>query len=297
MNEKVKISRCSFKRFGRTVAIIQARMGSSRLPGKVLKEIEGQPMLVRVIERATRSKLADAVVIATTTNAEDDAIAALCASRGYAFYRGEPLDVLDRYYRAALRYAAQTIIRLTADCPLIDPDLIDRTVSFFRGDEGVQPNYTPTKERPYYWDFTANRLPPPWKRTYPIGLDVEVCSFHALERAWKEAKLSHQREHVMPYLYESTLIADSRDMSGYYEAIDRENTSSAFRALVVHHHTDFGRLRWAVDTAQDLEMIRKLFRILDNSLEFSWLDILKYFQEDKALLKMNKEIKQKSVYE
>lgn len=130
----------------RIVAIIQARMGSSRLPGKVLLDIAGQPMLAWVVERTRQAKTVDEVVVATTTDPADDAVAALCQRRGYAYFRGSLYDVLDRYYQTAKTYCAEAIVRITADCPLIDPNLIDRTIQeFLRA--GV--------------DFAANRLPPP----------------------------------------------------------------------------------------------------------------------------------------
>ena len=171
----------------RTVAIIQARMNSSRLPGKVLQDIAGQPMLMRVLERARRAKTVDDVIVATTTDPSDDPIEAVCRERGYLIYRGSMFDVLDRYYGAARLAQADVIVRVTADCPVIDPAVIDQVVEAFHTQNA---------------DFACNRLPPPWKRTWPIGLDTEVCSFAGLERAWKEAVLPYEREHVMPFFYD-----------------------------------------------------------------------------------------------
>src|SRR5512133_3030988 len=144
---------------GRVVAIVQARMSSSRLPGKVLLDLAGQPMLARVVERARRSRRIDQVAVATTTDPSDDPVEAFCRERGYACVRGSMHDVLDRYYQAARQLQAGVIVRLTADCPLVDPGLIDETVQAFHREEV---------------DFACNRLPPPFTRTYPIGLDVEV---------------------------------------------------------------------------------------------------------------------------
>ncbi|OQY31708.1 MAG: hypothetical protein B6I38_05480 [Anaerolineaceae bacterium 4572_5.1] len=206
------------------VAIIQARMGSSRLPGKVLKDIGGRPMLEWVVKRASRSQTISRVVVATTTDPADQPVADFCAQAGYAYKRGNVYDVLDRYYVAACQFEADVIVRLTADCPLIDPDVIDKTVQAFF--EATPPA-----------NFAANRLPPPWGRTYPIGLDVEVCSFRALEEAWQKAEQPHQREHVMPYLYENA---------------DR------FNILLVDHERDFGDLRWTVDTSADLDLVREV---------------------------------------
>ena len=133
----------------------------------------------------------------------------MCRERGYPVYRGSLFDVLDRYYQAARCLRADVVVRLTADCPVIDPDVIDHTV---RALFGTQDKQVPRGELLKYHrrfaipdpgvDFAANRLPPPWKRTYPIGLDTEVCTFAGLERAWKEAVLPYEREHVMPFFYD-----------------------------------------------------------------------------------------------
>ncbi|HEX9017549.1 MAG TPA: glycosyltransferase family protein, partial [Anaerolineaceae bacterium] len=172
----------------RTVAIIQARMSSSRLPGKVLLDIAGQPMLAHVVERTRRASSIDDVIVATTTDPSDDALAAFCSKRGYAVYRGSMFDVLDRFYGAARLARAEVIVRVTADCPVIDPAVVDQVVKAFHDQQA---------------DFACNRLPPPWHRTWPIGLDTEVCSFSGLERAWKEAVLPYEREHVMPFFYDT----------------------------------------------------------------------------------------------
>lgn len=240
-----------------TVAIIQARMNSSRLPGKVLKEILGKPMLMWVVERTARSQLVQTVAVATTTHASDDPIEALCRERGIPCWRGSQFDVLDRYYQAARLMQADVIVRLTGDCPLIDPQVIDRTVqAFFQ--QGV--------------DFAANRLPPPWKRTYPIGLDVEVCSFAALERAWHEARQPYEREHVMPYLYDEP---------------------GRFRTFLVNTEPDYGHLRWTVDTPEDLEFVRQVVEKLDGQDHFSWLDVLALLQQYPHLADINADVRHK----
>lgn len=241
-----------------TVAIIQARMASTRLPGKVLQIIAGKPMLYHVVERARKSKMVHEVVVATTTSPEDDAVVDFCAAYGYAVFRGSPQDVLDRYYQAALVHHAQVIVRLTADCPLLDPDVVDRTIKAFF-ESGV--------------DFAANRLPPPFRRTYPIGLDTEVCSFAALERAWKEAAAPHEREHVMPYLYE---------------------VEGRFRVLVVNHEVDYGSLRWTVDTPEDLELVRRIFARFPNRMDFGWLEVLRLFEQEPELFAVNAEVRHKT---
>ena len=166
---------------GPVVAIIQARMGSSRLPGKSMAEIEGQPMLWHVVQRVKRAGLVDRVMVATSTNTADDAIADMCKLNGIPCYRGSENDVLDRFYSAARAEKAACVVRITADCPLIDPEVIDRVVlRFQRGD----------------LDYASNAM----VRSYPDGLDTEVFSFSALEKAWHEATKTSEREHATPYL-------------------------------------------------------------------------------------------------
>jgi len=261
-------------------AIIQARMGSSRLPGKVALNIGGKPMLEHVVERTRLASLVDQVIVATTDDSADDPVAELCARRGYTCYRGSQQDVLDRYYQTALRYPCDLIVRITADCPLIDPVLIDQTVKSLMGDPVPQDQHIviseaqdkPRTDGRFPYDFAANRLPPPWGRTYPIGLDVEVCTFAGLERAWREARLSHEREHVMPYLY---------DQRG------------RFRFLLLNYNQDYGTLRWTVDTQEDLAMVRQLYGLLENQADFSWLDVLQTFQEHGELQQINANVSHK----
>ena len=241
----------------RTVAIVQARMSSSRLPGKVLKEINGKPMIAHVVERTGRAACVDQVAVATTIDPSDDAIEAWCKETNTACYRGSMFDVLDRFYQAAKMFDASVIVRVTADCPVIDPQVIDDTVAAFHAHNA---------------DFAANRLPPPWGRTFPIGLDTEVVSFAALERAWKEASEPHEREHVMPYLY---------DVDGRFK-IYQLNTSP-----------DYGALRWTVDTPEDLEFIRSVFAFLPDPENFTWLDVLAVTLEHPELNVINAEIKHK----
>jgi spore coat polysaccharide biosynthesis protein SpsF len=240
------------------IAIIQARMGSTRLPGKVLQDVLDQPMLMRSVIRARHSQYVKGVVVATTTQTGDDAIEAFCRSHGFPVFRGNNLDVLDRYYQAALHFQADVIVRLTADCPLVDPQVIDHTIAeFFRS--GV--------------DFACNRLPPPLGRTYPIGLDTEVCAFAGLERTWKEAKEPYEREHVMPYFY---------DQPGRY------------KTLRVDYPVDYGSLRWTVDAAEDLELIRKIFAHFGGRNDFSWLEVLSFFESQPDLARLNAGVSHKT---
>lgn len=156
-------------------------MGSSRLPNKVLKELCGKPMLQHVVERTRRCKMVEHIVVATTVREEDSVIEELCQSIHIDCYRGSENDVLDRYYQAAKRYCPVNVIRITADCPLIDPVVIDQIIRIHE-DGG--------------YDYTSNTL----VETYPDGLDTEVFKFSALERAWRKADLASEREHVTPYI-------------------------------------------------------------------------------------------------
>lgn len=239
----------------RVVAIIQGRMSSSRLPGKILKDIAGQPMLWHVVERVRMAATVDETLVATTTDPSDDLAAEFCARRGIPCYRGSLFDVLDRFYQAAREYRAEVVVRVTADCPLVDPWVIDRTVN-----ELLE----------FRADFSANRLPPPWKRTYPIGLDTEVCTFAALERAWREAGLPHEREHVMPYLYA---------------------VPGRFVVRVVDAEQDYGHLRWTVDTPEDLVVVRRLFELLGGRRDFTWQDVLAIWLDHPELAEINSSVR------
>lgn len=240
------------------VTIIQARMASSRLPGKVLKDLGGQPVLAWTVERCQLARSVQQVVVATTTDPSDDPIDALCAECGWAVYRGSQFDVLDRFYQAARQFGADVIVRVTADCPLIDPQVIDLVVAEF------------LRTRV---DFAANRLPPPWHRTWPIGLDTEVCGFAGLERAWREAAEKHEREHVMPYFY------------------DREGR---FTIHIVEHDPDYGQQRWTVDTPEDLDLLRALVQRLGGRMDVSWLDVLALIEREPELAAINAAVRHKS---
>jgi len=272
----------------KVAVIIQARMSSTRLPGKVLSTIGAQPMLALVVERSRRSKTVSDVAVATTRDSSDDPIVEYCQERGYPCYRGSLLDVLDRYYQAAKWLDADLIVRLTADCPLIDPTVIDATVNAFLGHvpPGSQQSISnvPSYHSPDFpFDFAANRLPPPWRRTYPIGLDTEVCSFSALERAWYEAIQPHQREHVMPYLYD--------DVGLHFDQPSR------FRVLLIHHHPDYGSLRWTVDTPQDLALLRRIYAHFSDRDDFSWQEVLALFQQQPELAELNASVPHKTLGE
>jgi spore coat polysaccharide biosynthesis protein SpsF len=226
------------------LAILQARMSSARLPGKVLKPILGRPMLARQIERIRDSREISELVVATSNRASDDAIENLCRELCVRCYRGSLDDVLDRFYQAAKPYAPEAVVRLTGDCPLIDPDVIDRTIGFYLSGD---------------YDYVSNVLQP----SFPDGLDVEVCRFSALARAWREAGLKSQREHVTLFLYQHPEL---------------------FRAGSYQETPDRSHLCWTVDEAVDLEVVRTIYSALypDNP-RFRMRDILQLLESHPEL--------------
>jgi glutamate-1-semialdehyde aminotransferase/spore coat polysaccharide biosynthesis protein SpsF (cytidylyltransferase family) len=205
-------------------AIIQARMGSTRFPGKTLAEIEGRPMLGHVVDRVRLSRLVDKVIVATSDKSSDDAIAIFCEKENIPLFRGSEHDVLDRFYQAARANPADAFVRITADCPLIDPDVIDAVTSRFNAGG---------------FDYVSNVQ----RYTYPDGLDTEVFAFSALEQAWQEARKPAEREHVTPYL-----------RTGKFRTANVESP----------HPVPAGEYRWTVDHPADLEFVRAIYRKLNN---------------------------------
>jgi spore coat polysaccharide biosynthesis protein SpsF len=261
----------------RVAAIIQARMASSRLPGKVLMEIEGIPMLGRVVSRTRRATTVTQVLVATSTEAADEAIAAYCHGQGISVFRGSHFDVLDRYYSAALHAQAEIVVRITADCPLIDARVIDSAVKTLEGEGAIG------------FDFVATRLPPPWKRTFPIGLDVEVCAMRALQRAWSEAQAPEEREHVMPYLYKGVHLEP-------LDALMNGGTSlTGMRIAVLDCEADLGAQRWTVDTTEDLEFVRHVYASFGGRDDFSWQDVARLLQAKPELLRINSTVRHKTL--
>jgi spore coat polysaccharide biosynthesis protein SpsF len=286
-----------------TLAIIQARMSSSRLPGKVLMDIAGKPMLQHVMDRSRQAKSVDQVVLATTSDPSDDLLQKFCQQQAIPYHRGSLADVLDRFYQTALQFPAEVIVRLTADCPLLDPDLIDRTVSAFVGNQIDQQPLEDTRmvqlsaadQLPY--DFAANRLPPPWKRTLPIGLDVEVCSFAALQRAWEEARETHQREHVMPYLYAGLAFSPVEIPPGREWYLQQGVTPHGFRVAQLNHFPDYGQHRWTVDTPADLEFVRHVYAHFDDQYSLSWKEVLALLDQKPELMSINAHVPHKSAFD
>lgn len=244
-------------------AIIQARMAASRLPGKVLKTLGHLPVLGWMIVRTRRSEFINEVIVATTTDPSDDSVADYCREQGVPVTRGSMHDVLDRYYQAAKAHHADVIVRLTADCPFIDPDMLDDNLRAFLS---AEPKL----------DFAANRLPPPYERTVPIGLDAEYCWFDGLETVWKEATEKHQREHVMPYFYEHPERFNIRHLT---------------------HEPDLGHLRWTVDTPEDLKLLRAIVSYFPGRDDFSWLDVYDLVRQHPTLTEINVDVRHKDYRE
>ena len=207
------------------VAVVQARMGSTRLPGKVLADVEGRPLLARVVERARRAARLVDVVVATTTHVEDDAVEALCGALGVRCVRGSERDVLDRYRQAARAAGAAQVARITADCPLLDPAVVDRVIATYEAGE---------------YEYVSNVEPPTW----PDGLDVEVLSRETLERVWRMATLPSEREHVTLH------VRSHRDR---------------FRVANVENDVDLSALRWTVDESTDLAFVRRVYARLGDA--------------------------------
>ena len=258
----------------RVVAIIQGRMSSSRLPGKILADIVGQPMLQRVFIRTSRAASVSQTVFATTTDSTDDPVAEYCDFSGIPFTRGSQFDVLDRYYQAAKESNADVVVRITADCPVIDSELIDNVVNTLLEDE---------------YDFVCNRLPPPWSRTYPIGLDVEACTFNVLEKAWKEAKEPQHREHAMPYFYEDV------ELTKQNRTLETGTSPRGYNIALLHHTTDFGDYRWTVDTPEDLEFMRQVYSHFGGRDDFTWKEVLDLVHDNPELMKINAGVQHKTL--
>ena len=239
------------------VAVIQARMGSTRLPGKVLLDIVGRSMLARVVRRARRAELLSEVVVATGESPEDDPIVHECRRLDVPCFRGSDEDVLKRYHGAALARRADAVVRITSDCPLIDPGVIDRVVHEFLEREP---------------DYAANIL----DRTWPRGLDTEIMTAPALDRTFHEAHLPYERIHVTPYIY------------GHPELFD---------LLSVTQPEDLSEGRWTVDSPDDMEFVRAVYGRFGGDDRNGWRDIHHLTVSDPRLARMNRHVRQKHLVE
>jgi glutamate-1-semialdehyde 2,1-aminomutase len=231
------------------VAIVQARIGSTRFPNKVMQRVTDVPLIGLLLARLSRATRLDGVMLATSEDARNDQLATYVGSLGHSVFRGSENDVLDRYYKAARQAGADVVVRVTGDCPLIDPAIVDAVVVEFLESRA---------------DYASNVEPP----TYPDGLDVEVFSFKALERAHQEARESHQREHVTPFIrqcpkFRKVNLANAQDRSGE---------------------------RWTVDEPDDFEVIRNVFAHFYPRTDFSWKEVLVLRDEQPALFAANQSL-------
>lgn len=237
-------------------ALVQARMESTRLPGKVLMEVEGRPMLWHITDRLRRAGRLDQVIIVTTTSVADDAVKAFCERQGIDFFRGSQEDVLDRYYQAATHFKVDQIVRITGDCPLIDPEVVDAVIQ---------------KHLSSGSDYTSNTL----KRTYPRGLDVEIFTFACLQAAYSQADQPFEREHVTPFIYQHA-----------GEFIVKSFTNAE----------DLSCFRWTVDTEEDFKLVQAIYAALfrDKTI-FTTKAVLDLLKKTPQLAMINAHVKQKTI--
>jgi spore coat polysaccharide biosynthesis protein SpsF len=242
----------------RVIIFIQARMGSTRLPGKVMKEVVDKPLISYEIERLKRVTRVQGLAVVTTTQPQDQVLVDLCRQEDVPVFRGSEEDVLKRFHEAAHFFSAEVIVRFSGDCPLIDPAVTDQAIESFL-----------TSDPPY--DYLSNTL----LRTFPRGLDVEVFSIGSLDRVEREAHLPGEREHVTPYYYQHPHL---------------------FCLGSLTYPIDYSSYRWTVDTPEDFVLIEKILReIYPSKPEFTWLDVIEIFAKHPQWLEINAHVKQKSV--
>jgi spore coat polysaccharide biosynthesis protein SpsF len=238
-----------------TAAFVQARMGSSRLPGKVLESIEGRPSLLRITDRVARVAGLDRLVVLTTSLRRDDPIAALCAEAGIGCIRGAESDVLGRFYLALGETDAERVVRITADCPLIDPEVIEELLALHERSPGLA----------YASVATGALGSEAGYRRFPDGLDAEVVTASALSEAWRESRDPYEREHVTPFIW---------------------RRPQRFPAAVLECEADHGEERWTVDFPEDLEFVRAVYgRLGDDS--FGWRQVLELLEREPELRELN----------
>lgn len=230
-------------------AIIQARMGSTRLPGKMMMDLCGKPIIEHVFERIKFSHLINGIWLITTINPEDDVLARWAEQRKINYFRGSADDVLDRYYQTALRAETDVIVRITGDCPLHDYQVINKVIAVFQSEADP--------------DYVSNAHPP----SYPDGLDTEVFSFLALKKAWQEAKLKSEREHVTPYIWKHPEF---------------------FKIKNIVNNVDLSSQRWTLDTKEDLEFLKLIFNELDIKKQYGHLsEVITILQKHPDWLQIN----------
>ncbi len=239
-------------------AIIQARMGSSRLPKKTLEKIEGQPLLWHVIQRIKSCKNVDNIVIATTLEKKDDTLEEFCKKNSLLYYRGSTNNVLDRFYQAAKLTNPTIIVRVTADDPFKDPEVTDRIVNELLKDNTL--------------DYASNTIRP----TFPEGIDIEAFTFKALETAWKDAKTDYEKEHVTPHMWQNL---------------------NKFKTKNITHPQDLSKLRWTIDYPEDMDFAKQVYKRLYKGGEiFKMQDILQLLKQYPYLQEINANIAQRTSF-
>lgn len=244
----------------KVVAIIQARMGSTRLPGKVMRQLEGKSVLARVVERVRACRHVDVVVVATTTAPIDDVVVEEAMRCDAGLFRGSEHDVLSRYWGAAHSCAAETVVRATSDCPLFDPEVLSRMLA----------RYFQAAAQGRRLDYLSNAI----QRTYPRGLDAEIVSFEALTIAHERARLPHEREHVTPYIYQ------------HPSEFSIENYSDGW---ALQHH------RWTLDTPEDWALISAIYSEFSGRDSFSTAEVAELLARRPDLVALNASIEQKAM--
>jgi len=238
------------------LAIVQARMGSTRLPDKVLADIESKPMVWHVIERLKCSEKLDDIVLAIPIGEKDNILEKFARKNNIKYFRGSEKNVLSRYYETAKKFEADIVLRITADCPLIDSKIVDLIIK---------------KHLYANADYTSNVL----KRTYPKGLDVEVISFEALEKSFQEAQTQADKEHVTLYV---------------------RNHPERFKRINVENNKNLSDFRWCVDEEKDLKFVREIYKKLYQKENIFFMqEIVNFLKKEPELVKTNKEIKRKSI--
>lgn len=238
-----------------TVAFVQARMGSTRFPGKVLELVEGRPILLWITDRLTLAPGLDRVLVLTSDLAGDDAIASLCRAEGVECVRGAEMDVLDRFHVALGQVDAERVVRITADCPLIDPDVIGDLLALHDRSPGLA-----------YASVATGALPGgSGYRRFPDGLDAEVVTATALTEAWSESRDVFEREHVTPFIW---------------------RRPERFPAAALECAADHGDERWTVDFPEDLEFVRAVYARLSGE-QFGWTDVLGLLEREPGLRQLN----------
>lgn len=244
------------------IAIIQARMGSTRLPGKVMINIKGKTVLNHIVDRVRYCNNIDKIIVATSTDKRNDIIEKECKKMNIRCFRGSEEDVLERYYEAANQVCADLIVRITADCPMIDNNVIDKMMEKFL-------RVNRDKKIDYMSNFDVVR------NTFPRGMDVEIISMDALKKSYKEAKQYYEREHVTPYIY---------------------NNIDKFNIIGYSNNQDLSEYRFTLDTKEDLNLIEIIYdNLYDNNKKFNMTDIVAFMNTNIKLTEINKGIEQKDI--